>query len=74
MPWHHPVQALHASAVSQCERYPGMIRVRFGIYNTEEEVDEFLKVLSEALPAAKAFVAEQIEEISGETQALDPSF
>ncbi len=28
---------------------PGMIRVSFGIYNTEEEVDEFLKILDEAL-------------------------
>ena len=26
----------------------GMIRVSFGIYNTEEEVDEFLKILNEA--------------------------
>ncbi len=26
---------------------PGMIRVSFGIYNTEEEVDEFLKILEE---------------------------
>ena len=28
---------------------PGMIRVSFGIYNTEEEVDEFLQILSEAI-------------------------
>ncbi|SCW26391.1 Selenocysteine lyase/Cysteine desulfurase [Ruminococcaceae bacterium YRB3002] len=28
---------------------PGMIRVSFGIYNTEAEVDEFLELLSEAL-------------------------
>ena len=27
---------------------PGMIRVSFGIYNTEEEVDEFLKILDKA--------------------------
>ncbi len=51
-----------------------MIRVSFGIYNTEEDVDEFLKVLSEAIPAAKAYVAEQIEELGEETQAFDPSF
>ncbi len=31
---------------------PGMIRVSFGIYNTEEEVDEFLKVLPKAMEAA----------------------
>ena len=53
---------------------PGMIRVSFGIYNTEEEVDEFLSVLSKAIPAAKAYVAEQIEELGEETQAFDPSF
>ena len=53
---------------------PGMIRVSFGIYNTEEEVDEFLKVLAEAIPAVKAYVAEQIEELGEETQAFDPSF
>ena len=53
---------------------PGMIRVSFGIYNTEAEVDEFLKVLSEAIPAAKAYVAEQIEELGEESQAFDPSF
>ena len=35
---------------------PGMIRASFGIYNTEEEVDEFLRVLEEALPQA---IAEQ---------------
>ena len=28
---------------------PGMIRVSFGIYNTEEEVDQFLEILKEAL-------------------------
>ena len=33
---------------------PGMIRVSFGIYNTEEEVDELLKILPEAIEAAKA--------------------
>lgn len=32
---------------------PGMIRVSFGIYNTEEEVDYLLKVLPEAIKQAK---------------------
>ena len=32
---------------------PGMIRVSFGIYNTEEEVDYLLKVLPEAVKEAK---------------------
>ncbi|MBR2547727.1 MAG: aminotransferase class V-fold PLP-dependent enzyme [Eubacterium sp.] len=33
---------------------PGMIRVSFGIYNTEEEVDQFLEVLPKAMEAARA--------------------
>ena len=53
---------------------PGMIRVSFGIYNTEEEVDEFLNVLAEAIPAAKEYVKELIEDMGEETQAFDPSF
>ena len=32
---------------------PGMIRVSFGIYNTEEEVDYLLKILPEAIKKAK---------------------
>jgi selenocysteine lyase/cysteine desulfurase len=32
---------------------PGMIRVSFGIYNTEEEVDYLLKVLPKAVQEAK---------------------
>ena len=31
---------------------PGMIRVSFGIYNTEAEVDEFLEILPKAMEAA----------------------
>ena len=31
----------------------GMIRVSFGIYNNEEEVDRFLEVLPDAIKAAK---------------------
>lgn len=34
-------------------RTPGMIRVSFGIYNTEEEIDEFLKTLPEAIEAVR---------------------
>jgi len=51
-----------------------MIRVSFGIYNTEEEVDEFLKVLAEAIPAAKAYVQQMMEDFGEETQAFDPAF
>ena len=32
---------------------PGMIRVSFGIYNTEEEVDQFLKILESVLEASR---------------------
>lgn len=32
---------------------PGMIRVSFGIYNTEEEVDYLLEVLPDAIKQAK---------------------
>ncbi len=32
---------------------PGMVRVSFGIYNTEEEVDKFLEILPVAMEAAK---------------------
>ena len=35
-------------------RTPGMIRVSFGIYNTEEEVDEFLRILPGAIERARA--------------------
>ena len=41
---------------------PGMIRVSFGIYNTEEEVDEMLRILPEAIEAAKAEEERMIEE------------
>ena len=33
---------------------PGMVRVSFGIYNTEEEVDQFLEILSESIEQCKA--------------------
>ena len=32
---------------------PGMIRVSFGIYNNEEEVDQFLKILESVLDASR---------------------
>ena len=37
---------------------PGMIRISFGIYNTEEEVDEFLEMMPEILRVTKEKVAE----------------
>ncbi len=38
---------------------PGMIRVSFGIYNTEEEVDELLRILPEAIERAKVKADEE---------------
>ena len=32
---------------------PGLIRVSFGIYNTEEEIDEFLEILTQAIDICK---------------------
>ncbi len=37
---------------------PGMVRVSFGIYNTEEEVDAFLEILKQGIEAIKAHNAE----------------
>ena len=37
---------------------PGMVRVSFGIYNTEEEVDAFLEYLKQAIETIKAHNAE----------------
>ena len=53
---------------------PGMIRVSFGIYNTEEEVDEFLRVLAEAIPATKAHVQELMELFGEESPSFNPAF
>ncbi|MBP5261889.1 MAG: aminotransferase class V-fold PLP-dependent enzyme [Clostridiales bacterium] len=39
---------------------PGMIRVSFGIYNTEAEVDEFLEILNECLEEYRAADPEYI--------------
>ena len=36
---------------------PGMIRVSFGIYNTEEEVDEFLQILADVIEKTRAEIA-----------------
>ncbi len=37
---------------------PGMIRISFGIYNTEEEVDEFLRLLPEIMRQTRDEIAE----------------
>ena len=41
-----PEEDLHGFIKCDDANTPGMIRVSFGIYNTEEEVDEFLRLLS----------------------------
>ena len=41
---------------------PGMIRVSFGIYNTEEEVDEFLRILADVTEQTRIEIAGNIEE------------
>ena len=46
---------------------PGMIRVSFGIYNTVEEVDEFLEMLEKTLPEAR-------EESMDEDSDIPPAY
>lgn len=48
-----PDGAIEAYASCDDIYTPGMIRASFGIYNTEEEIDEFLKILPKAIEAAK---------------------
>ena len=43
-----------------------MIRVSFGIYNTEEEVDKFLEILPKAIEATKI----QQEEMNNDPHAV----
>ena len=52
---------------------PGMIRISFGIYNTEEEVDAFLEMLPAAMEAAKQ---EQYEHNHSQfiVREIDPAF
>ena len=51
-----------------------MIRVSFGIYNTEEEVDEFLKILAVALDATKAQVEDLRIELGEDAAGLNPAY
>ena len=48
-----PDEAVRNFAECSDTNTPGMIRVSFGIYNTEEEVDYLLEVLPEAIKQAK---------------------
>ncbi|MBR6172235.1 MAG: aminotransferase class V-fold PLP-dependent enzyme, partial [Eubacterium sp.] len=52
---------------------PGMIRISFGIYNTEEEVDRFLEVLPKAIEEAK----KEVETVTKEgkvAKPIDPTY
>jgi len=48
-----PFDELRGFAECSDVNTPGMIRVSFGIYNTEEEVDEFLSFLPQAIEMAR---------------------
>ena len=46
---------------------PGMIRVSFGIYNTEEEVDKLLEMLPSLIELAK-------QEVDTQYSRAEPAF
>ena len=50
---HIPEESLEHYADCLDSNTPGMIRVSFGIYNTEEEVDQFLQILADLLPECR---------------------
>jgi len=52
---------------------PGMIRVSFGIYNTEEEVDQLLAILPAALEATRA-ETEKLNSDPHVVKMVDPAF
>ncbi len=52
---------------------PGMIRISFGIYNTEEEVDAFLESLPRAIEAAKKDQEEQ-NKVEDLIREIDPAY
>ena len=50
-----------------------MIRISFGIYNTEEEVDRFLEVLPKAIEEAKKEVETATKE-GKVVKPIDPTY
>ncbi len=52
---------------------PGMVRVSFGIYNTEEEVDKFLEVLPKAIEEGKKAMDEDAKNAVTE-KPMHPEF
>jgi hypothetical protein len=62
-------------AFENCEAAytPGMVRVSFGIYNTEEEVDKFLEVLPKAIEEGKKEV-QRLTDSDQLVKPIDPTF
>ena len=65
-----PDEQVHTYEHCADVKTPGMIRVSFGIYNTEEEVDQFLA----RLPIAKQKAIEYVESIPIEEMRPQPQF
>ncbi len=68
-----PEMALEAYGSCEDVHTPGMIRVSFGIYNTEEEVDELLEILPEAIEAAKE-ETEKLNSRENVVRMVEPSY
>ena len=54
---HIPENQLEGFIDCESANTPGMIRVSFGIYNTEEEVDEFLRLMKEQIGPAREYLS-----------------
>ena len=52
---------------------PGMIRASFGIYNTEEEIDEFFRILPKAIEAAKK-IQDEMNNNPKKVRDVDPTY
>lgn len=68
-----PDSAIEAYASCEDVHTPGMIRISFGIYNTEEEVDAFLKILPEAMKAAQT-ETERFNSQENTVRYIEPSY
>jgi len=68
-----PDSALEAFGSCEDIHTPGMIRISFGIYNNEEEVDAFLKILPDAIAAAQA-ETERLNNQEMVARLVEPSY
>ena len=50
-----------------------MVRISFGIYNTEEEVDQFLEILPKAIEEANKEI-QRIRDEDLEVKPIDPTY